>query len=246
MTRQIFVLAAGKGTRIGASDLPKVLFPLNDQPIINWLLAKLNKLKIKIYLIIGYQGEKIIERFGNQYQYVWQMEQLGTGHAVQCAFDEMKDLTGNVLVLYGDMPLIKSSTIEQIFHEHEKSNVDITMMTTMVENFVGQNQCFMRYGRIIRNNQGEIIQIKEFSDCNDKEKNIKELNPGYYCFSVTWLRENIGNLRNKNQSQEYYLTDLIELAVRQQEKINDLAVAPEECLGINTLEELDIVSKIIT
>jgi len=170
---------------------------------------------------------------------------LGTGHAVKCALDEIKNLIGNVLVLYGDMPLIKKNTVEQIFTEQEKSFANITMMTAKVENFFGQNQCFMRYGRIIRNGEGEIQQIKEFADCTQEEKQINEVNPGYYCFSASWLKENIVNLENHNQQTEYYLTDLIEMAVNNNEKINNITLPAEECLGINTLEELEVIKKII-
>jgi len=119
------------------------------------------------------------------------------------------------------------------------------MLTTEVIDFDEWREGFYAYGRILRNDDDQIVAIRELKDCFESEKQILEVNPGYYCFDSEWLWENIDKLQNTNQQKEYYLTDLVEMAVKQGEKIPSEKLDPIECLGINTKEQLELVGKLL-
>jgi len=157
----------------------------------------------------------------------------------------LSNFTGGIMVLYGDHPLITTRTIDQLFELHEKETATISLMTTVVPDFEAWREGFTSFGRILRDSGGKISGIREVKDCTEKEKNIHEVNPGYYCFDSQWLWANIDKIKNKNNQKEYYLTDLIEIAVSEREKIVSLKIDAKECLGINTKEQLSFVEKIL-
>ncbi|MEK7511456.1 MAG: NTP transferase domain-containing protein [Patescibacteria group bacterium] len=247
MSRQIIILAAGKGTRMNC-DGPKVLQEVLGRPMIDYVLDSVEKtgLAVKPVVIIGFQGNKVRDQVGERAELVWQQNQFGTGHAVSCASEILRERNGDVLVLYGDTPLISPKTINNLFDIHGAEGSMITMMTTEVENFNDWRQGFYGFGRILRNGNNSISAIRELKDCSDEEKNIIELNPGYYCFNSEWLWKNIDLIsNNNNQQQEYYLTDLVEMAVQQGRLINSLKIHPIECLGVNTVEQLKLVEDLL-
>jgi UDP-N-acetylglucosamine diphosphorylase/glucosamine-1-phosphate N-acetyltransferase len=230
------ILAAGKGTRINngqASPIPKVMFELAGKPVIYHSVQLLKDAGVDdIYLVVGYKKELIKNYFGNEVGYVDQNEQLGTGHAVMMAKKELEGKSDAVIVFYGDCPLYKPETVKKLIEIFGKDNPTIAMLTA-VSNDAGA------YGRVIRTENGDVANIIEAKDCDPEQIKGKEWNPGFYLFNAEWLWENIENLKNDNAQKEYYLTDLIKMAVDQNKKVIAIPVSEEfEALGINTQEQL--------
>ena len=229
----IGILAAGKGTRM-ESNIPKVLHNLRNQAMIDYVLDTAYKLNPeKIFTVVGFKKELVINHINNpNIEYVEQKEQLGTGHAVLQLGNQLHDKNGHLLILYGDVPNIKHSTLSPIVDEHIKENTDATMITAILEDPTG-------YGRIIRDQSGNLIKIVEEKDCNVSQKAIKEMNPGIYIFKISELFKNLKKVKSNNESKEYYLTDVIELinnsGTVKTKKIDD----PKEIMGINTSKQLE-------
>lgn len=230
---RIVVLAAGKGTRMN-SDLPKVLHSLQGYPLIDYVLNESELLNpIETILVVGFKKEQVISHTNKRsnLKYATQMEQLGTGHAVLQTEDLLKNKSGHILILYGDVPNIKASTLLPIIHNHIENNRGITLITADLDNPTG-------YGRIIKNSVGSISKIIEEKDCSNEQRLIKEINTGIFIFQIPQIFEILNSIKTNNASKEYYLTDAVELAKSSMEikaiKIDN----SEEILGINTLDQL--------
>lgn len=236
---QAIILAAGKGTRMH-SDLPKVLFPINNKPMIEYLINSLSKSKIDLppIVVVSPENKEQISQALKNYniQYAIQTEQLGTGHAVLSAKDLVKDEVENIIVLYGDHPFYKENSIDQFVDNHQ---TEVSIMTVEVEDFEDWRKAFYHWGRIIKDGE-EIKEIIEFKDASDEVKKVKYVNPALFCFNKKWLFENINKLKNNNNQGEYYLTDLIKLAFEQKISIGHYLVSPEEAIGVNSPEELEV------
>ena len=229
----IGILAAGKGSRM-ESPLPKVLHELNGKSLINYVLETASELNPNsITLVVGFQKDRVKNHIKNDdVRYVSQDEQLGTGHAVLQMENQLINETGHLLILYGDVPNIKSSTLSPIIDEHIKEDRNATVITATLDDPTG-------YGRIIRNQNGDLLKIVEEKDCTTDEKKIKEWNPGIYIFKIPQLFSELKRIKSNNAANEYYLTDVIELIKEnspvQAKKIND----PSEVIGINTTTQLN-------
>ncbi len=233
----IIILAAGKGTRM-KSDLPKVMQELKNQPLIEYAVSTVESLQIKPVVVVS--DDNIVKDYlGDRADYVVQEPRLGTGHAVMQAEGRLRDKKGDVVVLYGDMPFIKLASIENLIKIHNENDSKITLLTTQVPNFAGQYKDFYDFGRIIRNENGEVTSIVEIKDAGEQDLEITELNTAYFCFDNEWLWKNIKKLENNNASQEYYLTDLVSIAIENGDKINTAEILPEEAVGINTKQHLE-------
>ncbi len=242
---QIIILAGGQGKRMGG-DMPKVLILLKNRPLIEHLLDSVMPVaRIKPVVVVGFKGELVKQILGDKVIYATQTEQLGTGHAVMCAREKIPGMAKNIAVLYGDMPAISSDTIKNLLDLHVREDADLTMMTINVPHFNNEYAGFNGFGRVVRGADGKIIKITEVKDANDDEKKITELNPSLFCFKSDWLWGAIAQLKNNNVQKEYYLTDLVGLAISQNKKIASLAIDPLECIGVNTPEELRIAGEII-
>jgi bifunctional UDP-N-acetylglucosamine pyrophosphorylase/glucosamine-1-phosphate N-acetyltransferase len=242
---RIIILAAGKGTRM-KSSLPKVLVPLRSKPMIKHLLETIHESGIddRPIIVVGYEKKKVIKELGRNYDYAIQEEQLGTGHAVMSAEKMLKNDIDHIAVLYGDHPFISSQTIKKLVKMHIKSDKKITMATFSVPDFEGWRTTFYKsFSRIIRDTKGNIIKDVQFKDASDEEKEIKELNPCYFCFEKKWLLQNLKKLNTNNAQKEYYLTDLVKTAMKEKDKIQSISIDPREALGINSKEELEILEK---
>ena len=232
---RIIILAAGKGTRMN-SDLPKVLHKLNGKALLDFVLDESELLNPKeIILVVGFNKELVISHTQHRanLKYVTQMEQLGTGHAVLQTADLLKNKEGHILILYGDVPNIKESTLRPIIVDHLINNRDLTLITAEIDNPTG-------YGRIIRDKNDNLLKIVEEKDCTDDERKIKEWNPGIYIFKIPEVFEILNNIKTNNASKEYYLTDAIGLA--QQSKMEIKAIKIEnsnEVVGVNTADQLE-------
>ncbi len=243
---QLIILAAGKGTRM-KSLRPKVLTPLCGKPVIAYLLASVqhSHLNLSPVIVVGYRADEVIKACGNQYQYVYQTEQLGTGHAVMQCENLLGQQNNDIMVLYGDHPLIDVNTINSLSKTHQETKATLTMATIQAPGFEDVNEIFYYYGRIIRNQSGEISKIVEKKDASEEELRVREVNPSFFCFKGKWLWENLHSLQNNNTQNEFYLTDLVGIACDQKQKIATVNVSIEAGLGVNTIEQLKIVEEII-
>lgn len=245
---QIVVLAGGLGTRM-KKPFPKALVPINGRPIIKYLLDSIEESGIcdKTLIVLGYKDEDVKKVLGNEkYIYAYQEEQLGTGHAVKCGLFEVAESVKDILVLYTDHAFIKPETIKKLNTQHITEKAELSLMVLKLPDFEGWRKVFWNFGRIVRDTEGNISNIVEFKEATDDEKQITEVNPSYFCFDKLWLQKNIKKLCNNNSKQEYYLTDLIDIAIRQGDKISSIVVEdPIEGMGINTPEELEIAERII-
>ncbi len=244
MRNQIVILAAGKGTRMGG-NIPKVLVMLKNKPLIFYVLHEIEKINqlIKPVVVVGFGADKVKGVVGDDYLYAYQDEQLGTAHALFSAKRKIK--AENILVLYGDMPFIKSGSLKELISMHFKTGAAITMLTAQVPNFRGVYTSLEHFGRIVRDTYHQIAGVVEFKDASAGQKKIKEVNPGIYMFNTKWLWENLSKIENKNKQQEYYLTDIVGLAVSQGLKARSLMVEPKEIIGINSREDLIVAEKLL-
>jgi len=240
---KILILAAGKGKRM-ESELPKVLAKIGGKTMIGHLIESIKSAtNEKPIAIVGYKMEIVKTELGDACFYVEQKEQLGTGHAVSCAEKECGDAE-NIMVLSGDQPFISANTIRNLIERHLRSDAIITLATTKVSDFEDWRSGFRAFGRILRQN-GNIIGIREYKDASETERNIKEVNAGYYVFDAKWLWDNLRKINNENAQKEYYLTDLIKIATNEKARIKSIDIDVREALGANSKEELAILEKFI-
>lgn len=243
MSQQIVILAAGKGTRMGA-DVPKVLLPLvGDEPVIQHLLEHVKNVPQDTapVIVVGFMKELVEKTLGNGYIYVQQFDQKGTAHAVLSAKDVIT--AENFIVLYGDMPFTSARSLQKLIDVHNSVGalgdpVKISMFTCTVPNFDGDYEAFQGYGRIIRDENGDISKIQEFKDCTEEQKQITEVNPGVYMFNSQWVWDKLAQIDSTNAQAEFYLTDIVELAIADGQQIQSLPIQPDEVYGINTPEHL--------
>jgi len=237
MRNQIVILAAGKGTRMGGS-VPKVLVMLKNKPLILYLLDEIEKVNqlAKPIIVVGYMAPKVKTVLGDNYIYAIQDKQLGTAHALMAAKHKV---TGkNILVLYGDHPFIKASSLKKLMKLHHDKGANISMFTTTAPNFIGVNKPLEHFGRIVRGSNKKIVKIVEYKDASAGQRKIKELNPGMYMFNSAWLWKHADKIKNKNQQAEYYLTDIVEVAIAGGEQIYSIGIEPKEVIGVNSPEDL--------
>jgi len=235
----IIILAAGKGTRM-QSDLPKVLMPLAGRPLVVHVLETLKHFKnTRTILIVGYEQQKVREATKNYaLSYAEQLEQHGTGHAVQMAVPYLDSQQTDTLILCGDVPLIKAETLEQLLKEHQSSHAQATILTTQLPD-AGS------YGRIVRSPDRSVQKIVEFKDASPQEREIKEINSGIYVYDTKLLIKALKELKPANAQKEYYLTDCIEILKKAGHKIAAFCTLdPKEVAGVNTLTELAELEKV--
>lgn len=237
--QKIVILAAGKGRRMG-SDLPKVLVPINGRPMIEYLLDAVvsSGVDSRPIIVVSPDSQDLIANSLKHYnlQYVIQAEQLGTGHAVQSAEDHLEESVDRIVVLYGDHPFITSESIKKL--GLDKNN--LTLMPTVLPDFTSWRQNFYHWGRIILSDAGLVERIVEFRDASEEEKLVTRVFPGLMAFNRVWLFENINKLRNENNQQEYYLTDMVKLAFLDKQTIGSIEIDAREAMGINSQAELDV------
>ncbi len=234
------ILAAGKGTRM-KSDLVKVLHPLCGKPMVCYVAALAHKLgSAKTVVVVGHQAQRVMEALkGQDLIYVFQEDQLGSAHAVQQASEALRDFDGEVLILCGDVPLLLPSTIEALLESHRSREAAITVMTALLDD-PGS------YGRVVKNEAGEVLKIVEARDANEEEKAIREINTGIYCAERKFLFDAVRKIGNTNSQGEYYFTDIFEIARRGERRTGSFILRdPSEAMGINTVGDLEIAERIM-
>ncbi|KKR48569.1 MAG: Bifunctional protein GlmU [Candidatus Magasanikbacteria bacterium GW2011_GWC2_40_17] len=240
------ILAAGKGKRM-QSDKLKVMHFLKGRPLIDYVVGTVEKLGLpqKPVVVVCNEDPSVQNFLGERADYVVQKERLGTGHAVAAAEEVLRDQAKHIVVLYGDMPFIKTESIEKLLKKHLERGNKLTLMTATVEDFNDWRLNLFDYGRIIRGGEeNHIIKIVEKKDAGPEELQIKELNPAVFCFEASWLWEKLRLLKNNNAQEEYYLTDLVGLAFLEGQKLSSVDIDPREAVGINTKEHLETAEKI--
>ncbi len=234
----VILLAAGLGKRM-KSSMPKVLHLLGGKPLLLYALRAARDLSPKgIAIVVGNGADAVKRACGNDgIAWVFQERQLGTGHAVRCTEEVFRDFSGDLLILSGDVPLISRKTLLELLRHHREENAAVTLLTASLEQPMG-------YGRILRNTRGEVTGIVEEHDAAEAEKQIREVNAGIYAVSFDFLFSALERLTNRNQQREYYLPDIVEVALRNGKGVKTIQVKnTEEILGINTREELAIMEK---
>lgn len=238
MNQYAIILAAGKGTRM-KSDLPKVLHQVTGKPMVNHVLSATRAINPeKTIVIVGHGATEVLGVLPEYIGYVKQEEQLGTGHAVKIAESLLKDLKGTTLVIAGDTPLIRPESLVDLFEYHQSENATATILTAIAEDPTG-------YGRIIRED-GHVAKIVEQKDANDFEKSVQEINTGTYVFDNQALFDALSNITTDNAQGEYYLTDVIEILKRNDEKVGAFVLDDfEESIGVNDRIALSQAEKIM-
>jgi bifunctional UDP-N-acetylglucosamine pyrophosphorylase / glucosamine-1-phosphate N-acetyltransferase len=221
------ILAAGQGTRM-RSELPKVLHPVLGRPLIWHAVHTLSQIsEVKPVVVIGHGAEAVKQVVGETADFVYQEQRLGTGHAVMQTVEILKGHTDYVLVSYADMPLLSTDTFKRIIETQLHHDGPITMLTNIVDDPRG-------FGRVIRDSNGDVNAIVEEVECQPEQLEIRELNTGVYCIKANWLWGALQRIPLSPKG-EYYLTDLIEIAVDDGLTVEACKVTdPVEVIGINT------------
>ncbi len=215
----------------------KVMVELHGKPMVHYVVDLAYSLRAsRVIVIVGYQRESVMEYIRNSHpdaEAVIQAEQLGTGHAVLQACDTLKDTDGDLLVLSGDVPLLRTRTLESLIRNHRLSRATGTILTAELEDPTG-------YGRVIRNDDGSVKMIVEERDANPAEKAVREINSGVYLFHTRALFEGLQHISPHNTQKEYYLTDVFEYFWRHNMRVSAVkAPNADEIRGINTVEQLE-------
>lgn len=237
------ILAAGKGTRM-KSETPKVLHKIFDKELLGYVLDEVNKTGevSENFVIVGHQADVVENFVKDNYdntKCILQSPQLGTGHAAYQAYEDLKGFEGEVLILCGDTPLITSETLKKFINEHRKSKASLTVMSAIFENP-------SNYGRIIRDSQGNLNGIVEEKDATDEQKAVNEVNTGVYLINWKDISPAFLSLDSNNAQGEYYLTDIVKWAIKNNLKAQAYTLENnEESFGINSKAHLAEAFKIL-
>lgn len=234
------VLAAGEGKRM-KSDRAKVLHEVAGVAMIDRVLESIWDAGIdEIVIITGHREEQVREHLGEGVRCVTQPEPKGTGHAVMFAEPALKGFDGGVLVACGDVPLLRAETIRAAFDEFDRLKAGAVVLTTEIDNPTG-------YGRILRDDKGDVTRIVEHKDATEEEKGVQEINSGTYVFDARALFSALKQVTNHNAQGEYYLPDVIEILLREGRRVGAFRMKDaEEAMGVNSREELEKAERALT
>ncbi|MCS7033743.1 MAG: NTP transferase domain-containing protein [Phycisphaerae bacterium] len=228
------ILAAGRSTRM-KSNKPKVLHEVCGRSMLEHVLQACWEAGCaRVIVVVGHGKEAVMSALSDERRIIWveQTEQLGTGHAVKVCEPELRKLQGDVFVLAGDGPMIRGEVLRRLLAAHRQDHADASMATAVLDDPFG-------YGRVIRDEEGNFLEIVEQADATAEQAAVKEAFPSYYCFRVEALLSALDRLENKNRKGEYYLTDTYGILRRMGRKITAVqAVAPDDVLAANSREQL--------
>lgn len=234
------IMAAGKGKRMNNPDKSKVMYELHGIPLIKYVINLSLKVNSEyVVLIVGHQKNSVIEyvrsTFNNEadkIKFANQDVQLGTGHAVMMTENILKDYEGHILVLSGDVPLLKTDTVRSFINFHFENQNDASLISAVVEDPFG-------YGRVLRDAGGKFCDIREEKDCNEEERKCREINSGIYLIKSRLLFDSLKHLKTDNAQGEFYLTDVFRIFNKTGKKTGAFIVNNIiEISGINTAEQL--------
>ncbi len=234
-------MAAGKSTRM-KSDRPKVLHEICGRPMLGYVLSACRLAGVdRLIVVVGHGKEEVIRQFETEPDIIWveQTEQKGTGDAVLRCRDTLQDFAGGVLVVAGDMPLVRRSTLAGLAESRQNTGDAVTLATMVLDDPSG-------YGRIVRDAEGRLEAIVEDRDCTPQQREIREVNPSYYCYDVKRLFEALEQVRPAVKKNEYYLTDVVRILREAGYGVSArVTVAPEDAMGINSRLNLATVSRVM-
>lgn len=229
----VIILAAGKGTRMKSAKA-KVLHEVFYAPMVQHVVNAVNTIDVaKTVMVVGHQKEAVKDQLNTDtLSFAEQTVQLGTGHAVLAAEETLKELTGTVMILCGDTPLIRPSMLSDLIKEHKQKSASVTLVTTLLDNPTN-------YGRIVSDSSGNIQAIVEHKDANSEELLVKEINAGIYCVDKEYLFNTLKKVGTDNSQGEVYLTDIVKMAVEDGLTVKTfIAQNPIDVLGVNSRLEL--------
>ena len=237
----VVILAAGQGTRM-KSNKAKVLHEIAGRPMILYVVEAARKIAgDNVIVVIGHQAQKVRDVISEsaRVHFAYQEEQLGTGHAVQCAAPGLPKGCDEVVILCGDVPLIRVETIAGLVEDHINASRDVSLLAVELENPYG-------YGRVLVDDKRQVFGIIEESDATAAQKQIKLINAGIYCIRKTFLLQALPRLRTNNAQNELYLTDIMGIGHSENKKIGVVIGSDSsEVIGVNTIQELQRVEKIL-
>ncbi|MGQ9454707.1 MAG: NTP transferase domain-containing protein [Armatimonadota bacterium] len=235
------VLAGGRGTRFvssGAVPGPKILQELAGRPLIAYVLDVLREAGIgRIVVIVGYCADELHRVLGGGVEYAYQDVQLGSGHALMCASELLRGVQAPVVVMCGDSPLFRASTVRAMVETQYKTGCKVVLAGAVLDDPSG-------YGRIVRDGAGRVVRIVEESCASELERGVREVNGGAYVFWTPWLVENMSGMR-RNEAGEYNLTDMVRIACERGEDVCVVDCEPDEVLGVNTPYDLERAERVL-
>jgi bifunctional UDP-N-acetylglucosamine pyrophosphorylase/glucosamine-1-phosphate N-acetyltransferase len=227
----VIVLAAGEGKRM-MSDLPKVAHMAAGRPLIGWVLEAVGSLRpTSTVVVLGHGADAVSRHLPTDVTIAMQDEQLGTGHATSIGLEALGDVPpeDTIVVLYGDMPLLGAELLSRL--ADRPGDVAARMVTSVFDDPTG-------YGRVIRGDSGNVVEVVEERDCDDDQRGIGEINAGVYAFRAKDLIDALGDVSNDNAQGEYYLTDVIGILVGRGQRLQPVEATPQEVIGINSQDQL--------
>ena len=239
----VVVMAAGKGTRMNNPSVAKVMYTINDRPLIEWVVDLAARLdSSRTVVVVGWQKETVIGHMAVTHpsvRCVEQNPQLGTGHAVMQTEKALHGFAGDVLVLSGDVPMLTYRTARSLIDSHRASGAAATVLTAVLDDATG-------YGRVVREQGGSVSGIVEQKDATPEQRAIREINSGIYVFDAVSLFEGLRHITTDNAQHEYYLTDVFRYFWRNKLPVSAvIADDPLEVGGINTPAQLDEARRIL-
>jgi len=238
----ILILAAGLGKRMH-SDKAKVLHEVGGRPMVTIVTETATRIaKRRVVVVVGYQADEVrqtvSESVAAPVRFALQVQQLGTGHAVSCALPLIDEAVEDVVILYGDVPLLRPQTIRSLLADHGSAGRDLTVLAAELMDPTG-------YGRILTGDGGRLLGIVEETDASEAQKRIRLINTGIYCVKHRFLAEALPLLSAENAQGEYYLTDIVAIGHRQGRRMGIATTAdPQETIGVNSLNELEKAQRI--
>jgi UDP-N-acetylglucosamine diphosphorylase/glucosamine-1-phosphate N-acetyltransferase len=237
----VIILAAGLGKRM-KSDKAKVLQKILNKPMVMYVIETAKKVaRDDVIVVIGNQAEKVRKIVSESQEVIFalQKSQLGTGHAVICALPHIPDHIGQVIILCGDVPVLKAGTVNRLLNDHKKAKRDITLLATEIDNPKG-------YGRIVFDKKGCVVGIVEEVDATEEQKKIKTINTGIYCVKKDFLFNSLKKIGPDNLQKEFYLTDIVGVAHEERKNIGVVTGTDfEEFMGVNDPRDLVEVENIM-
>jgi bifunctional UDP-N-acetylglucosamine pyrophosphorylase/glucosamine-1-phosphate N-acetyltransferase len=230
------------------SDIPKPLIPVNGEPMLAQVLRAVagSGIETTPVIVVGAWTNAIQEYFGETYQYAVQGEPNGTGGAVVSALPylDTSETAPPVLILYADHPFITGESIAKIATTIIDSSQVLSMYTVTVPDFNDWRQPFLSFGRVLRNEDGEVAQIVEYKNATNEQRAVLEVNPALYCVQASWLKDALPRIGKNDLTGEYYLTDLVSLAVADGYSVATLPLPPHEALGLNSVDDIENAKRV--
>ncbi len=215
--------------------------------MLSYVMSALAKAKNceKPIVVVGHKAQMVRDFVGDTAVCIEQTELSGTATAVKSAMSAVPDTAAKIFIIYGDNPFITAKSVKAIEKAHDKAGAIITLATAKVDDFLDWRSAFMSFGRIVRDPQGEVAEIVEYKNATEHERGILEINPGFYCVDAVWLKSALSRIEANPLTGEYYLTDLLSLAIDDSKKVASVAIAPEEAFGVNSQEDAQVAETLL-